>query len=147
MSDLLDLDRLKNDGGIVVATKGQVGTGRSIPRAYHADFLLRPFVVSVEGFSDSQYHATSRARALADAWNSYCGSQDPVPFGRFMQMAKVAAGEPGPRFGERITVGGRDAFYVGENGHYVQFALPGARCYSNSHPADVTSVTGEPFTR
>lgn len=110
-------------------------------RTYDPEFLLRPFLVTVEGFGEHGFHAVSRGRALADAWRSYCGAQDPVSFGRFLRMARVQTGDPGPRFGDMITVGGRKAFYVGCNGHYVQFAAPGAVSYSNSHPADVGPAT------
>jgi hypothetical protein len=115
--------------------------------AYDPEFLIRPFLVTVEGFGGFTYHAASRGRALADAWNAYNGAQDPLPFGRFMAMARVAVGEPEEGFGEPITVGGRRAFYVGRNRQYVQFALPGARTFSNSHPLDVLAASGEPFTR
>lgn len=108
---------------------------------YDPQFRLRPFVVSVEGFESVQYHAASRQKALADAWNAYCGALEPVTFGRFMQMARVAPGTPGPRFGERITVEGREAFFVGENGRYVQFAYPDAQRYANCHQADVGPAT------
>ena len=130
---------------LVVLSEGG-GTGRDI-RNYDPEFLLRPFAVTVEGFGTSLFHAPTRSRALADAWNAYVGAGYDVRYGDFMKIAQVRATMPGERFGEPILVGGRRAFYVSWDTHYVQFASPGATRHSNSHPLDVTSVTGEPFAR
>lgn len=130
---------------LVVLSEGQA-TGRSI-RNYDPEFLLRPFAVTVEGFGTFTFHAPTRARAMADAWNAYVGAGYDMPYAGFMKIAQVRSTVPGERFGEPILVGGRRAFYVSWDSHYVQFASPGATRYGNSHPLDVTSVTGEPFAR
>lgn len=130
---------------LIILSEGH-GTGRDIkPR--DPEFLLQAYAVTVEGFSPATFYASSRARALGDAWNAYVGAGYQATYGEFLKMAKALTTMPPDRFGETIVVGGRKAFFVSWDGHYVQFALPGATRYSNSHPLDVTTVTGEPFTR
>lgn len=130
---------------LVILSEG-TGTGRAI-RPRDPEFLLYAYAVTVEGFPTSTFYASTRGRALADAWNAYVGAGYDASFGDFMKIAKAMTTTPHERFGDPILVGGRKAFFVSWDSHYVQFALPGATRYSNSHPLDVTTVTGEPFTR
>ncbi|MFZ3482160.1 hypothetical protein [Sphingomonas sp. 3-13AW] len=115
--------------------------------AFDPDFLLRPFRVTVEGFDAFTLHAASRGKALSAAWDSYNSARDPISFGEFMKMAKVARGSASADFGREIRVAGRRAFYVSWDTHYIQFALPKATSYSNTHPLDATTISGEPLTR
>lgn len=117
-----------------------VGTAAAGKPTYDPRFLLRPWMVVVEGHSGITFYAPSRGSALAAAWHAYNGALDPVTFKAFMTMAKVTPGVAAERYGERILVGGREAFFVSE-GHYVQFALPGATTFSNSHHLDVQPWT------
>lgn len=130
---------------LVILSQGQA-TGRPI-LPYDPDFLLRAYAVTVEGFPPSTFYASTRGRALADAWNAYVGAGYDASFGDFMKIAKALTTRPHARFGDPILVGGRKAFFVSWDSHYVQFVLPGQNRYSNAHRLDVTSVTGEPITR
>lgn len=100
-------------------------------------FVLKPFEVSVAGFPPATYSAKTRGKALAAAWGDYRSCSD-TSFGDFLRIAIARRTEcPNPRYGEEIIVGGRPAFYVGENRQYVQFVLPDSEVILNSHPLDV----------
>jgi hypothetical protein len=104
-------------------------------------FLLKPFVVEVQGFGAWPYPAASRGKALAEAWRDFSNLRDNATFKDFLRIAKVWRSGAAPRFGEPITVGGRPAFYVGERGQYIRFARPGETATFLSHPADVCAAS------
>lgn len=103
-------------------------------------FMLKPFVVSVDGFGQSVYPAASRGKALAAAWRSYTSCYNSATFKDFLKIARARQGESPARFGDAIKVGGMPAFYVGENGQYVRFVRPGETEIYLSHPADVAAL-------
>jgi hypothetical protein len=109
------------------------GLGRSatIP---NADFVLRRYVVSVEGWGESTVLAASRGKAMADSWRS--DAFEGYSFGAFLKIARCRLDwwQPKPK---EITVLGKRALYLGHNRQYVQFVYPGAEVVLNAHPYDV----------
>lgn len=111
-------------------------------------FILRRWIVSVEGHSDSFYLASSRGKAIASAWRDYASCYD-VAFGDFIRRAKCRLDRmvwPNSKFGDPITVGGEPGFYCGHNSQYVQFARPGGDFTLNAHPYDVEPEEYRPHT-
>lgn len=98
--------------------------------------ILKPFLVKPEGFQGYTYYARSRGQALSRAWNAYCCYRA-ISFKEFLRIAKCEPGQSRDRFGERITVQGRPAYWVDCNRQYIQFAYPDSDQILNSHPYDV----------
>lgn len=109
------------------------------------DFLIKRWCVAVVGDGTGHYEATSRGKALADAWR--CDAFNDHTFGQFMRIARCWRDHDVPaRWGDPITVGGKDAFFVENNRQYVRFAYPGSAHVSNAHPYDVLPVEYRPDT-
>ncbi|WP_156518332.1 hypothetical protein [Sphingobium sp. EP60837] len=109
-------------------------------------FLIKPFRVSVDGFSPQLYYAASRALALRDAWWGYRNYRE-VTFKEWLRMARCwREDEIGDQFGAPITVCGKPAFFVTHNNQYVQFSRPGGTEYFNAHPFDVEPAEFRPWT-
>lgn len=104
-------------------------------------FILRRYIVSVGRWGEGVYLATSRGKALADAWRS--DAFNGYTFGEFMKMArcKLSPHQPKPI---EITVSGERALGLGHNGQYVQFVFPGDHRVLNSHPLDVLPESARP---
>jgi len=108
-------------------------------------FLIKRWCVSVDGYGTGYYEAASRGKALANAWS--CDAFNNVTFGQFMRMARCTREiNLPPRWGDRIVVGGKDAFFVENNRQYVRFAYPDQTVVSNAHPYDVMPVEYRPDT-
>lgn len=111
--------------------------------------IVRPFAVSVPGFSTYAYVARSRGQALSHAWASW-SSIGGGSFKDFLRIARCRAAAPDPRFGEKIVICGQPAFYVGHNSQYIQFVRPGSDVILNAHPLDVEppeARRGSPYFR
>lgn len=106
-----------------------------------AAFKLRRYEVSVGRWGTGIYLATTRGRALADAWRS--DAFNGYTFGEFLKIARCRLTdhqiEPKP-----ITVSGKPAFYVDHNDQYVQFAYPDGEFVLNAHPLDVLPESFRP---
>lgn len=103
-----------------------------------SDFILRRWYVSVSGYSDQVYLASTRGKALAEAWRAYSSVYD-VEFGDFLRVARCRLDRSPPDwFGAPIMVGGLPGFYCGHAGQYVEFARDGGEHTLLSHPLDVT---------
>jgi hypothetical protein len=108
-------------------------------------FVIKPFIVSVDGYGQSGYHARSRGKALADAWRSDAFHQ--LSFKDFLKIARCWMQTPfDPRFGDPITVNGKPAFFVESNRQYVRMAWPGSDHVSNAHPLEVKPIEYRPET-
>jgi hypothetical protein len=115
-----------------------------------AGLIVKPWIVTVTGFSEQTYFAASRGKALAQAWGSYSSCFDEVTFGEFLKRANAYAGVGNDRFGEPIKVSGRPAYMVSWNQQYIQFVYPGSDVVLNSHPLDVEppeARRGTPYYR
>lgn len=111
--------------------------------------IIKPWLVSVRGFDSHTYHAPSRGKALAAAFNSYqahyAGS-----FKDFLRIANAIFCISDSRFGEQIEVCKLPAFYVSHNRQYIQFVRPDSDVILNSHPLDVEppeARRGTPYYR
>lgn len=106
------------------------------------EFLLKRWDVTVPRFGTGVQVAATRGKALAAAWRSdvFCD----VTFGEFIRHARARRAPEPPRFGDRIQVMGRDAYFLGENGQYVQFCYPDETEHFVSHPLDVTPESYRP---
>lgn len=103
-------------------------------------FRLKLYAVQVVGFSDVNYAAASRGKAIAAAWRDYTHAYD-VPFKEFLKIASARRAQEPDDFGKRIKVGGEPAYlvtgvYPNSNG-YVRFAREDGEHSLFSHPADV----------
>lgn len=78
-----------------------------------SDFILRRYIVSVGRWGEGPYLATSRGKALADAWRS--DVFEGYTFGEFLKMAKCRLDDSQPVPTE-ITVSGERALGLGHNG-------------------------------
>jgi hypothetical protein len=108
-------------------------------------FIIKPFIVSVDGYGQSGYHARSRGKALADAWR--CDAFDHLTFKGFLKIARCRLVDHNdPRFGDPITVNGRPAFFVENDRQYVRMAWPGSDHVSNAHPLEVKPIEYRPDT-
>lgn len=98
------------------------------------DFVLRRFIVTVSGYGEGVYLATTRGKALADAWR--CDAFSGSTFGEFLKHSRcrLDTWQPTP---DEITVSGKRALGLGHNGQYVQFVYPGKDVVLNAHPLDV----------
>lgn len=112
-------------------------------------FLLKRWSVTVTWSSGVEtighVVATTRGRALADAWRSdaFNGST----FAEFMKFARCRRDRTTPpRWGDPITISGKPAFFLGNNRQYVEFAYPNATFLLSAHPYDVLPVEYRPDT-
>jgi hypothetical protein len=104
-------------------------------------FKLRRYEVTVGRWGAGIFLATSRGKALADAWRS--DAFEGYTFGEFLKMAHCRLTgfqiKPIP-----ITVEGRPAFKVDHDSQYVQFVYPDGEFVLNAHPLDVLPVSERP---
>lgn len=108
-------------------------------------FAIKRWCVAVEGYGNAHYELASRGKALAHAWA--CDAFGHLRFGDFLKIARCWRVHDLPeRWGDRITVGGRPAFFIENNRQYVRFAYPGSDHVSNAHPYDVLPVEYRPNT-
>lgn len=112
-------------------------------------FLLKRWRVSVEWGSGTTTEATvvavTRSKAIYDAWRSDTFSG--TTFRQFLGFVSCRR-DPWtpPRWGDRITVLGKPAFFLSNNRQYVRFAYPGSDFAQNAHPYDVLPVDYRPDT-
>lgn len=99
-------------------------------------FLLKRYLVTVNGFTAHPYDAHSPGAARVQAWHSYCSYRH-VTFKEFMRMSVVRRGEAPEGYGRVITVGGKTAHFVSRDSQYVRFVLPDEKRAFISHPLDV----------
>jgi hypothetical protein len=99
-----------------------------------ATFRLRRFVVSVRGMGEGVYQATSRGKAMADAWR--CDAFGHLTYGQFLKIARCRLDtyQPKPR---QIEVSGEQCWGLGNDGQYVQFVQANGDHVLHSHPLDV----------
>lgn len=115
------------------------------------ELLLKRWEVTVQWSSGKTTSeiivATTRGKALADAWRSDAFSS--TPFGDFLKFARCRRDRYVPhRWGDRITACGRPAFFLGNNRQYVQiaFADTESQFVGNAHPYDVFPIDYRPET-
>lgn len=106
-----------------------------------ADFILRRFEVTVGHYGEAIILATTRGKALADAWRS--DAFNGYTFGEFLKIARARLSRYQPK-PDRITVRGKPAHGLGHNGQYVQFVYPGQDVVLNAHPLDVLPASYRP---
>jgi len=97
--------------------------------------VVKPWRVAVSGYGEYTYFASSRGKALAQAWNSSAFLD--WTFKEFLKRARAVREEPLGRFCEYIEVAGKPAYLVSYNRQYIQFVRPGSDVILNSHPYDV----------
>ena len=123
-------------------------TNRETLRSLADDrFKIKMWRVACEGFSAHLYYATSRGKALRDAWWDYCNYR-PVSFKEFLRIARSWREWPvdGDAFGQPITVNDKPAFFVTRNNQYVRFAWPDSDEIGNIHPYEVLPEHMRPWT-
>ncbi len=104
-------------------------------------FILRRFEVSVGHYGDAIILATTRGKALADAWRS--DLFEGLTFGEFLKIARARLSKYQPE-PDAITVMGKAALGLGHNSQYVQFVYPGTDVVLNAHPLDVLPESYRP---
>lgn len=106
-----------------------------------ATFKLRRFVVSVKGWGEETMLATTRGKALADAWR--CDAFGHLSFGEFLKIARCRLHwhQPKPTC---IRVGDEFVWGLGHNGQYVEFVRPGGDHVLHSHPLNVLPPSYRP---
>ena len=104
--------------------------------------ILRRYVVAVIGWGEASILASSRGKALADAWRSDAFTN--LSFGAFLRIARCRLDRIQPRAID-ITVSGKPAHGIGHNGQYVQFVYPGKDVVLNAHPLDVLPESARPM--
>jgi hypothetical protein len=112
-------------------------------------FLLKRWRVTVDWGSATTTEATvvavTRGAAIYDAWRSDAFSG--TTFRQFLGFASCRRDPWTPsRWGDRIMVLGKPAFFLGNNRQYVRFAFPGSDFAQNAHPYDVLPVEYRPDT-
>jgi hypothetical protein len=106
-------------------------------------FPLRRYEVEVGRWGTGVYLATSRGKALADAWRS--DAFNGYTFGEFLKLARCRLSpphhQPKP---DIITVSGEECWGLGHNGQYVLLVRFGGDHVLYSHPLDVLPVSYRP---
>lgn len=124
-------------------TQREIDPAAAIIRATPIDFLLKRWEVTVGRYGTGTYLAPTRGAAMADAWRSDAFSG--YTFGEFLKIARCRRDRYTPaRWGGPITVLGKPAYFVGENGQYVIFAYPGGKFTLHAHPYDVEPESYRP---
>lgn len=102
-------------------------------------FILKRYNVSVVGFSDVVFCASTPGRARSRAWDAY-NSAYPCSFKRFLQISRVTRNhQPLAHFGDPITVGGEPAFFVGyAGGNSIHFVRDDSDDVRLTHELDAT---------
>lgn len=90
-----------------------------------------------------RYVASTRGKALADAWRS--DIFEGVTFGEFLRFTSCRRAFDPDWWATPITVEGRPAAYLGHNSQYVQVWLPGRDFVLNAHPYDVLPIERRPL--
>lgn len=103
------------------------------------DFLIRQYAVSVNGFPVFMFYAATASKARAEAWRQYTCAYNDCTFKNFLRISSIRREDTNlpPRFGERVTVCGLQAFVVRDDGHYINFVRPGQDTILLAHPNDV----------
>lgn len=99
-------------------------------------FLLKIYEVCVSGFPGVRYCTPTPGSAMSKAWYDYSVAFD-VNFKDFLKIARIHRVKPPEDFGAEITINGKKAFYVSQDGQYVHFTRPGDSRVLLSHPNDV----------
>lgn len=108
-------------------------------------FLMKRWRVSVDGYGTGAYDATSRGKALSDAWRSDAFAH--LSFKQFLGVARCQQEVDLPaRYGDPITVAGHLGFFIENNRQYVRFAVPGGDGVLCAHPYEVLPVEYRPDT-
>jgi hypothetical protein len=110
-----------------------------------AGFLLKRWIVAVDGYGEESFTAPTRGAAMANAWR--CDAFSSSTFSEFLKFARCRRDQHQPHgYGDEITVCGKPAFFVGANRQYVQIAYPGGQFVLNPHPYDVLPERYRPTT-
>lgn len=106
-------------------------------------FILKRWDVTVVGYGSGFFAATSRGKALADAWR--CDAFSGWTFAQFLKRANcIRMKEVTEFWGIPITIGGKPAFFVDSNKAYVQFVYPGKDLVLSAHPLEVLPESYRP---
>lgn len=134
---------MKQDNGVRAGHSAKpepasrLGQKASVPDAVdYSQLIVKPYIVTTNGYGEDTYYARSRGRALADAWQSslVCNNWS---FGEFLKQSNAYSGVGHPQYGEPITVCGKPAFIVSANKQYIRFVRPGSDVVMSTHPLDV----------
>lgn len=117
----------------------------ALPAPSRAEFRMKQYVVSVEGFGCHVFDAVSPGRARAHAYQS--SAFNGWTFKEFLRRCRLwrSPAAAHPNYGREITVGGERAYYVGGDSQYIRFVRPGADYLLNAHPLDVEPDELRPF--
>lgn len=100
-------------------------------------FLLKPYGVTVYGYSEVSYEAASPAKARAKAWRDFTSAYD-CCFRDFLSRSTVRRIPDPPRFGEKVLVSGEVAYLcLPSHNQYTRFAREDSEGVFYSHPAHV----------
>lgn len=108
-----------------------------------SEMPIKAWDVTVEGYGVGRYYATSRGKALAEAWR--CDAFGNISFGDFLKIASCWKAMFVPEgFGEPVTVNGKQAFFVERNRAYVRAVEAGTSLIGNYHPSEVLPESCRP---
>lgn len=102
-------------------------------------FLIKRYLVEVEGCPAYPYDEASPGKARAASWRLYSEYRD-CTFKEFLKISRVFKGEAPEGYGRPILVSGRPGYWVGHDGQYVRFTFPYSDVVLLSHPLDVCEV-------
>jgi len=105
-------------------------------------FKLRRYEVEVGRWGTSTVLATTRGKAMADAWRS--DAFNGYSFGAFLKMARcrLSSYQPTP---VQIEVSGEQVWGLGHNGQYVIFVPANGEFVFSAHPLDVLPTSARPI--
>lgn len=103
---------------------------------------LKRWSVSVEGYGTGSYIATTRGKALADAWRNDVFSQ--WTFGAFLKRARCLRADEPVWWGAPCLFEGEPARYYGHNRQYVTVQLRGNEFTGSAHPYDILPLEYRP---
>ena len=98
---------------------------------------IRRWTVTVSGWGDGDYLASSRGKAMSAAWS--CDAFGNMSFKDFLKIARCRLSlhqvKPKP-----VLCSGEPAWEIERNSNRVTIALPNVDCVYFSHPLDIREV-------
>ncbi|TAY95834.1 hypothetical protein [Rhizobium ruizarguesonis] len=107
-------------------------------------FIMRRYIVAVDGYCDWHCEASSPGKARAKAWREWVDVFGKgITFHDFLCRSSVRRDPTPPRgFGRRVLVSGAPAYALSwpSDGYRVRFVEDDSDVIHNSHPADVSEA-------